>query len=95
MKSHLLLSSAFIALASQVGAGERQVNLSVPGMNCPSCPFIVQAAIESVDGVASVTADAEERVAVVIYDDAVATLEQITSASLKAGYEATVIESES
>lgn len=73
-------------------AEERTVNLSVPGMFCASCPLVVQAAIGDIDGVLSVTTNLEERTALVLYDDALATVEAITAASTNAGYAATVIE---
>jgi mercuric ion binding protein len=82
---------AFIS-ATSVFAAERSVNLSVPGMFCVSCPFIVQAAIEEVDGVKSVKANSETREALVVFDDDVTTLEEIQLASLNAGYETTVID---
>ena len=95
MKTLIALTAANILIATASMAAERTVNLSVPGMFCPSCPFIVQAAIQEVDGVVSVAADAEQRTALVVYDDAVTTLEAITTASTNAGYEATLIEGNS
>ena len=40
-------------------------------------------------------ADAEQRTALVVFDDAVTTVEAITAASTNAGYEATVVEGNS
>jgi len=88
----LAFAATFILLtASTSVAEERSVNLSVPGMFCASCPFVVQAAIGEVEGVLSVTTDVDERTALVRYDDAVAHVGEITAASTNAGYEATVI----
>ena len=95
MKKILALAAASMLVSTASFAAERSAILSVPGMFCPSCPFIVQAAIQKVDGVVSVTADAEQRTALVVYDDAVTTLEAITMASTNAGYEATLIEDNS
>ena len=95
MKRLLALMATYAIIATATFAEERSVNLSVPGMFCASCPFVVQAAIQEVDGVISVVADAEERTALVVYDDAVASLEAITAASTNAGYEATVIDGKS
>ena len=91
MKKLPYLTTFVLLAASSSLAEERSVDLSVPGMYCASCPFVVQAAIGEVDGVLSVTTDVDERTAHVLYDDAVATLEEITVASTEAGYEATVI----
>ncbi len=91
MRKFALVASLIILAPSPSVAEERSVNLSVPGMFCASCPFVVQAAIGEVDGVLSVTTDVDERTALVLYEDAVATIDEITAASTNAGYEATVI----
>lgn len=88
----LSFATAFALLAASSSfAEERNVNLSVPGMYCASCPFVVQAAIGDVDGVLSVETNMNDRTALVLYDDTVATVEEIAEASANAGYEATVI----
>ena len=92
MKRLLALTATFAIIASATFAEERSVNLSVPGMFCASCPFVVQAAIQKVDGVISVATDVDERTALVVYDNALASPEAIAAASTNAGYEATIIE---
>lgn len=87
------LFGALVALPAF--AVEQTINLSVPSMYCASCPFIVEAAIGDVDGVMSVSADSDERTALVVYDDDIATLEDILDATLFAGYEAFVIDAKS
>ncbi len=72
-------------------AAEQTVRLSVPGMTCPSCPFIVEAAIGAVDGVITVTANSEIREAQVTFEDTLTSLDEISLAALQAGYEATQI----
>ena len=91
MKRFAVIASAALLAASSSLAEERSVNLSVPGMFCASCPFVVQAAIGEVEGVLSVATDVEERTALVVYEDAVASVEAIVAASTNAGYEATVV----
>ncbi len=95
MRIFAFATSVVLLSGSPGFAEERSVNLSVPGMFCASCPFVVQAAIGEVDGVLSVTTDVDERTAFVLYDDAIATIDQITAASTNAGYEATVIHDDS
>ena len=75
MRKFALAASLIILAPSPSVAEERSVNLSVPGMFCASCPFVVQAAIGEVDGVLSVTTDVDERTALVLYEDAVATID--------------------
>lgn len=94
MKRIAVVVTVALLAASSSLAEERSVNLSVPGMFCASCPFVVQAAIGEVEGVLSVTTDVDERTALVLFDDAVATVEAITAASTNAGYEASVIATE-
>ena len=76
-------------------AAEQTVTFSVPGMYCASCPFIVEAAMGGVDGVVSVTADADTRTALVVFDDAITSVEDIEFASASAGYEAELASTDS
>ncbi len=77
-----------LLVAAPLFAAEQTVKFAVPGMYCASCPFIVESAMGSVDGVLSVTADSDTRTALVVFDD-------IAAASASAGYEATVTDGES
>ncbi len=90
---------AFALIGLLVGAplfaAEQTVKFAVPGMYCASCPFIVESAMGSVDGVISVAADSDTRTALVVFDDEIATVDDIAAASASAGYEATVTEGES
>jgi len=81
--------------ASPLLAAEQTVKFAVPGMYCASCPFIVESAMGSVDGVISVAADSDTRTALVVFDDDVVTVDDIAAASASAGYEATVTDGES
>lgn len=72
-------------------AGEKAVKLSVPGMFCASCPYVVRAAIGQVEGVKTVTADVETRTASVVFDDTVTSLDVILSATANAGYPSTLV----
>ena len=93
---HLALAGLMTAILGAPGlADEQTVSFSVPGMFCVSCPFVVQAAMGSVEGVLSVIADADKRTALVVFDDAVTGAEAIGAASTNAGYEAIVIEADS
>ncbi len=86
----LALTLALVLAAPAAFAGEQTVKLSVPGMYCASCPFIVQSAISAVDGVEQVEADLETRTATVTFDDGATTVDAIIAASTNAGYPATV-----
>lgn len=72
-------------------AAERTITLSVPGMNCPSCPYMIEQSISVVDGVQSADAKLETRTCSVTFDDAVATVEDILGATAGIGYPSTII----
>ncbi|HEY1383703.1 MAG TPA: mercury resistance system periplasmic binding protein MerP [Dongiaceae bacterium] len=82
-----LLVSSSVALAA-----ERTITLAVENMTCALCPITVRTAIEHVAGVKDVRVDFGSKTAVVVFDDAQATVQDIADASRQAGYPATVKE---
>ncbi|MEY8098504.1 heavy-metal-associated domain-containing protein [Falsihalocynthiibacter sp. S25ZX9] len=92
MKLHtsVLALLGFMA-ASPIFAAEQTVTFSVPGMTCASCPFIVESAMGAVQGVNSVSADSDTRTALVVFDDAMTSADDIARASTSAGYEAELV----
>ena len=67
-------------------AGEKTVTLSVPGMYCASCPYIVKQSLAKVDGVGQVSASFETKTASVTYDDQKTDLAALIAATTQAGY---------
>jgi mercuric ion binding protein len=67
-------------------AGDKTVTLAVNNMDCAACPAIVKGSLEAVPGVARVAVSFKDKTATVIYDDAKANVNQLTSATTKAGY---------
>lgn len=82
-----VLALLSLIIAAPVLAGEQFVKLSVPGMSCPSCPYIIEAVIGEVNGVLYVLTDAYERSAEVFFDDELTTVEAIQAATLDVGFE--------
>ena len=80
--------------STTVLAAEQTIKLSVPGMYCESCPYIIKKAISAIEGVKIVEATIEDRSATVTFEDTVATIEAITQATRDVGYESSVISSE-
>ena len=86
--------AAFVALSAgaalPAAAAQKSVVLSVPGMNCSTCPITVRKALQKVPGVAKVKATLEPPEAAVIFDDSAASVEQLMEATRNAGYPSSV-----
>ena len=67
-------------------AADKTITLAVNNMDCAACPSIVKGSLEAVPGVAKVAMSYKDKTATVIYDDAKADVDQLTSATTKAGY---------
>ena len=85
----LVAHAAFVAVvvASPAAmAADRTITLSVKNMDCAACPSIVRASLQAIPGVAQVAVSFKEKTATITYDDAKADVNQLTSATTKAGY---------
>jgi periplasmic mercuric ion binding protein len=85
----LLAHTAFavgIVASTAVMAEERTITLAVNNMDCAACPSIVKGSLQAVPGVAKVAVSFKDKTATVVYDDAKADVNQLTSATTKAGY---------
>lgn len=86
----LITLATFAAFASPLWAATQTVTLSVPGMNCATCPITVKKALTKVEGVIEAKVTWEPKEAVVTYDDAKTTPAALTKATENAGYPSTV-----
>ena len=85
----LLALAAFalgIIASPAVMDADKTITLAVNNMDCAACPSIVKGSLEAVPGVAKVAVSFKGKTATVIYDDAKANVNQLTSATTKAGY---------
>ncbi len=92
---HLLsgaILGAAVLISSASLAAEKVVKLSVPGMNCASCPYMVKQAISMVDGIKAVEATMEDRSATVTFDDAITNVGEIQQATADIGYPSSVVQ---
>jgi periplasmic mercuric ion binding protein len=87
-----LLLAALASASSAAMAAEQTVKLSVPGMTCASCPYIVKTAISEVDGIKAVEATMEDRSATVTFEDTLTNIEAIRQATAGVGYPSTPYE---
>lgn len=83
-KYFALLCFALCAIPSW--AAVQTVTLSVPGMNCATCPITVKKALSKVAGVNDVKVSYEKREAKVSFDDAKTNVQTLTLATKEAGY---------
>jgi mercuric ion binding protein len=85
-----LLALAAVAIGNIASpaamAADRTITLAVNNMDCAACPSIVKGSLEAVPGVAKVAVSFKDKTATVVYDDAKADVNQLTSATTKAGY---------
>ena len=85
----LLVHATFavgIVAPSAALAADRAITLAVNNMYCAACPSIVKGSLEAVPGVAKVAVSFKDKTATIVYDDAKADVNQLTSATTKAGY---------
>ena len=88
MNKILALAAFAVAIIASPAAmaADKTITLAVNNMDCAACPSIVKGSLEAVPGVAKVAVSFKEKTATVIYDDAKANVNQLTSATTKAGY---------
>jgi mercuric ion binding protein len=87
----LVALATFAAFASPLWAATQTVTLSVPGMNCATCPITVKKALTKVSGVSKIDVNLDRREARVTFDDVKANVEALTRATKDAGYPSTVV----
>lgn len=87
---HILFSLAavvaFVAAPAPASTAPRTVTLSVPGMTCAACPITIKKALLKVAGVREVEVSYEKLEAVVTFDDAKTTVDELRTATKRAGY---------
>lgn len=74
------------AFSNVVNAVEKKVVLSIPNMNCITCPITIEKSLKKVVGVKSVSASLEDKEAVVIYEDEITRVEKLLNATSNVGY---------
>jgi periplasmic mercuric ion binding protein len=87
--SKFLACAAFvigIVASSAAFAADKTIVLAVNNMDCAACPSIVKGSLQAVPGVSRVVVSFKDKTATVIYDDAKADVNQLTSATTDAGY---------
>jgi mercuric ion binding protein len=83
---HTLSLIAMLAAAPLALARQQTVKLNVPTMDCATCPITIKASLSKVPGVSKVQVSYEKREAVIVYDDAQATVADLKKATEDVGY---------
>ncbi len=82
----LAAAVSFLAAPAPASTAPRTVTLSVPGMTCAACPITIKKALLKVAGVQKVDVSYEKLEAVVTFDDAKTTVDELMNATKRAGY---------
>lgn len=82
----IVVATALLALSSASLAASKAITLSVPGMDCATCPITVKKALGQVPGVSAIEVNFEKREAIVKFDDAKTNVAALTHATEQAGY---------
>lgn len=83
-----LVLVAALGTSSFAFAKQQTVLLNVPTMDCATCPITIKAALSRVPGVSKVKVSYEKREAVIVYDDAKASVADLKKATEDVGYPA-------
>lgn len=88
MKRLSLLAAIIGALhGPQIAWAKSQtVSLTIPTMDCATCPITIKTALKRVPGVSSAKVSYARREAVVVFDDEKASLDDLKKATTDAGY---------
>lgn len=94
MKRYLAVVAVAATLLSAATAlaAEQTVTLSVDGMFCASCPYIVKQSLIRVEGVKDVSVSFKRKTAVVTFDDVVTDVAALTAATAGMGFPSAVVE---
>ncbi len=83
---HRLLVAALVVVAAPAFAASRQVTLTVPTMDCATCPVTIKVALMKVPGVSKAVVSYKHRTALVTFDDAKTDVAALTKATDGVGY---------
>lgn len=81
-----LLVAALALAAAPVFAASKQVTLTVPTMDCATCPVTIKVALMKVPGVSKAVVSYKRRTALVTFDDAKTDIAALTRATDGVGY---------
>lgn len=81
-----VLIVAALVISTDAIAAQRTVTLTVNGMTCPSCPYIVKQSLVRVPGVERVELSYADKKAVVTFDDSKTDVAALRKATASVGF---------
>ncbi len=84
--THWITTAILLAASFTAQAATRKVELTVPSMDCDTCPITIRIALQRVPGVKKAVVSYTRRNAIVTYDDATTNVPALTKATEEAGY---------
>ena len=88
---HLILAGMLLSFASVSGSQEgKSATLYADKIYCEACAAIISKALRNVPGVSKVSVDVEKKEVAVQFDPAKASVEDLTAATAKRGFPASV-----
>jgi mercuric ion binding protein len=79
-------AAALVGVAAPAYAATKHVTLTVPTMDCDTCPITIRVSLMKVPGVSRAVVSYERRTAKVTFDDAKTSVAALTKATEAAGY---------
>jgi mercuric ion binding protein len=81
----VILLNALISV-QPAWAKSQTISLTIPTMDCSTCPITIKAALKRVPGVSSAKVSYARREAVIVFDDEKTSLDDLKKATTEAGY---------
>ena len=69
----------------------QQATLSIPSMDCPTCPITIKKALLKVPGVSKATVSFDKKQAVATFDEATTDTGALTASTKNAGYPSVLV----
>lgn len=80
-----------VSLHAEVSVTHQEALLSIPGMNCSTCPIMINKVLAKVDGVINVSVNLERNTATVEFDSTKVKIDTILKATQNVGYPSSIL----
>lgn len=77
---------------AEISSTTQKVLLSIPKMNCSTCPILIKKVLGSVDGVHNVTVNLEQKTATIDFDGTKTSIDTITTTTENVGYPSSLLQ---